>query len=631
MCGITGILHPDAGQYLPRMGAQLAHRGPDGSGAWVSGNIGLGHRRLAVQDLSDKGHQPMFSADGRYAIVYNGEIYNHWALRESLQTRHVFQSTCDAETLLYGYIEHGADLLNRLNGMFAFAIVDTHTRELFMARDPFGIKPLYYYAHNQTFLFASEIKALLAFDGLDRSLEAEAWVNYLTFLWSPGETTPFRHVRKLPPGHLLRVKAAAPDAVQIERYYQLPFSGQYSDKSESVLADELENLLLEAVERQLLSDVPFGFFLSGGLDSSAIVALARRLRPKAPLRCYTIDTGEAATTREGFTSDLPYARQVAAHLKADLSVVPADLDLMRDFDQMVWHLDEPQADPASLNVLRIAANARRAGDVVLLGGTGGDDLFSGYRRHQALYWESYIQQLPLPLRRCLRQSAQYLKPRRPFFRRLQKFALTLGQPSMARRMGFYGWLPLETTRSLFAPAIQQQIADYDPFQVLEAALREIPAEQSPLNQMLFWEIKYFLGDHTLNYTDKMGMALGVEIRVPFLDPALVAFSAALPPSLKMKGTTTKYLLRKVMEKYLPKPVVYRAKAGFTAPIRQWLNQDLQESVAAKLSPERLARWNIFDPAPVQALMQASQKGEIDGAYPIFALLAIQSWLEQFTP
>ncbi|MCB0583149.1 MAG: asparagine synthase (glutamine-hydrolyzing), partial [Phaeodactylibacter sp.] len=387
MCGIFGCYAPNIKISADKAVQSIAHRGPDDAGFLEANGLTLGHRRLSILDLSPNGHQPMLSEDGRYAIVYNGEIYNHWDIRAGLEGKYTFRSTSDTETLLYGFIEYGKAVLNRLNGIFAFAIFDQKDNRLFIARDQLGIKPLYYYWDGATFAFCSEIKGLIQLEQVDRSLRPEAFVNYLHFLWSPGEMTPLKHVQKLLPAHYLSLELEKlPPQLSPARYYDIPFDGNYSHQSEATLTDELEERLLRAVERQLLSDVPVGFFLSGGLDSSLLVALAKKLRPDQRWQCFTIDT-TGMEEAEGFVSDLRYARQVASHLDVRLEVVDAWPDIPEFFDTMVWHLDEPQADPAPLNVLKICERARAMGYKVLIGGAAGDDLFSGYRRHQALRWE----------------------------------------------------------------------------------------------------------------------------------------------------------------------------------------------------------------------------------------------------
>ena len=380
MCGVVGVVSSKNVRKVELATSRISHRGPDDFGIYYDKNLGLGHRRLSILDLSINGHQPMICVQNRYVLVYNGEIYNHQELRKSRLSGVQFKGHSDSETLLYGLINYGLDFLNLLNGIFAFCFYDKETGNVLLGRDQLGVKPLYYYHKDEEFYFSSEMKALLSFD-IDQSLDISSISDYLYFLYSPGESTPFRNVKKLLPGHILTFNINAAHDIKIKKYYELPFIGSYSDFSFNEHVKITEEKLLKAVERQMMSDVPVGFFLSGGLDSSAIVALAKSLYPKRSLSCYTIDTDGGF---DGFKGDLYYAKMVANHLDVDLHIIPSKIDIVHEFDRMIWHLDEPQADPAPLHVFNICEKARGLGEVVLLGGTAGDDVFSGYRRHHAL-------------------------------------------------------------------------------------------------------------------------------------------------------------------------------------------------------------------------------------------------------
>ncbi|MCB0599209.1 MAG: asparagine synthase (glutamine-hydrolyzing) [Lewinellaceae bacterium] len=627
MCGIFGCYAPNIKISADKAVQSIAHRGPDDAGFLEANGLTLGHRRLSILDLSPNGHQPMLSEDGRFAIVYNGEIYNHWDIRTALEGKYDFRSTSDTETLLYGFIEYGEAVLNKLNGIFAFAIFDRKTNRLFIARDQMGIKPLYYYWDGATFAFCSEIKGLIQLEQVDRSLRPEAFVNYLHFLWSPGEMTPLKYVQKLLPGHYLDLQLEElPAKLAPTRYYDIPFNGNYSAQSEAALTDELEERLLRAVGRQLLSDVPVGFFLSGGLDSSLLVAMAKKLHPEQRWQCFTIDTS-GMEEAEGFVSDLHYARKVASHLDVQLEVVDAWPDIPEFFDAMVWHLDEPQADPAPLNVLKICERAQEMGYKVLIGGAAGDDLFSGYRRHQALRWEPLLNSIPAGLAGLLSRLLAPLGSAQPTVRRVRKLLKGAGQTPDQRLLSYFSWLDTDRIKSLFADSLQ--LNGYDPDAYLRQLLETVNEEPSSLNRLLYLELRSFLVDHNLNYTDKLSMATSVEVRVPYLDMELVEFSTRIPPGLKLKGNTTKYLLRKVAERYLPREVIYRPKAGFGAPVRQWITKEMRHFVAERLSQERLKNTAIFNPEAVEQLIRDNEDGRIDASYSIWALMAIVSWHDQF--
>lgn len=629
MCGIAGLIDSRASAYAQAFCDSLAHRGPDASGIYIKDNLALVHTRLAIQDLSAEANQPMYSADGTYVIVYNGEIYNHWEIRKELFPDFPFRTSSDTETLLQGYITYGSDILHKLNGIFTFAIFNTDTRDLFIARDPFGVKPLYYYHDRNTFLFSSEIKSFLNFPGLDTTPDFLSLHYYVSFLYTPGSSTPFSKVKKLEAGHFIRLNSNTPGSFQPEQYYEIPFNGRYSAKSEAELTDELEDRLRKAVKRQLLSDVPVGFFLSGGLDSSLIVAMAKRELPGERLKCFTIDTHDQMR-QEGFAEDLPYAKQVAAFLDVDLEIIKAEINILEDFDQMVWHLDEPQADAAPLNVWNICKRARELGYVVLLGGTGGDDLFSGYRRHTMMRYRKLFSIIPKPLIKLADTSLSRLTLKNAKIRRLKKILEVHANTSMEdSAASYYLWQPSETVAHLFTSEIQSKIGKYVPESLLLKALKNIPLEHDPLNQMLYWEIKYFLTDHNLNYTDKMSMAHGIEVRVPYLDKELVEFSTTIPPALKMKGVTTKYILKKVAERYLPREVIYRSKTGFAAPVRKWIAEDLYDRICGTFTSGDSVGQNLFDGKEVLQLVEENKAGKTDASYSILALLAITSWHQQF--
>lgn len=626
MCGIVGGINSkywsDSDCYLK----SLAHRGPDSHGAYINGKVFLGHTRLAIQDLSENANQPMFSEDGRYVIVFNGEIYNHSELRATLPSKYNFRSSGDTETVLYAYIEYGAKCLDMLNGIFSMVIFDNTEKSLFIARDHFGVKPLYYYKDDNCFLFASEIKSILLAD-FHKKIDARALVNYLTLLWSPAEKTPFLKVKKLLPGHYMKFFIEDYQESLPVRFYEPDFNGTYSTESESVLTDELEQYLISAVRRQMLSDVPVGFFLSGGLDSTLLVAIAKKLYPGVRFPCFTIDVDGLGEKIDGFVNDLNYAKKAAAFLDVELHIVKGQADILTNFDKMIWHLDEPQADPAPLHVLNIASLARQYGIMVLIGGAAGDDIFSGYRRHQALNYEKLFNFIPISFRKAIKFVIQKLPSNS--FRRLKKLTENLDLNTLSRMKGYFQWMDLQKIKSLFLPSIVAEIGTYDPMVYFDDLLLQIPMEKNLLNQMLFWEMKTFLVDHNLNYTDKMAMAVGVEVRVPYLDKELVEFSQKIPPKFKMKGNTTKYLLKKVAERYLPQDIIYRPKSGFGAPVRKWVLEDMKEYIDEELSESKINEIGIFNYSEVRKLVEDNKLGKIDAAYTIWAILGVSSWVRQF--
>ncbi len=628
MCGILGYFGSFSPESLNRANRLQAHRGPDDSGEFndAEAGIGMGHVRLSILDLSPLGRQPMATDDGSVVLVFNGEIYNFRELRRELEAKgNRFRGRSDTEVLLHLYLAYGDAMLTRLNGIFSFALWDKRSRSLFVARDALGVKPLYYAETEPGFAFASEIKALLALVPQLRELDAQALHRYLSFLWCPGDGTPFRAVRKLLPGEAMLVRERK--IVRHWAWYQLPvFRGVISNLSEPAAVSGTVDHLRRAVHRQLVADVPVGAFLSGGLDSSAIVAFAREQAPD--IRCFTIES--AGGEEEGITDDLPYARRAAAHLGVPLDVVRIDASRMAaDLEGMVAQLDEPIADPASLNVLYISRLARGQGIKVLLSGAGGDDVFTGYRRHVAVNYERYWRWLPQSVRSGLERMTASANQRKPLFRRLAKLSSGAGLAGDARLANYFLWAKEAQLLGLYTPEFRAQLGKPAAADPMLQFLKPLPSSISPLDRMLALEQRFFLADHNLNYTDKMSMAAGVEVRVPFLDTDLVEFAARIPARLKQRGNEGKWVLKKAMEPYLPRDVIYRPKSGFGAPLRRWMRIELRDLLADLLGTQSLRQRGLFDSAAVQRLIQANDEGKVDASYTLLSLMCIELWCRKF--
>lgn len=627
MCGIVGI----SGGGLERLAAandRLTHRGPDDCGVFTDqiAGVGLGHRRLSIVDLSPLGHQPMHSADGAVVLVFNGEIYNHHELKASLVAKgYSFRGHSDTEVLLNLYLAEGEAMLQHLNGIFAFALWDARKQSILLARDALGVKPLYYAALDRSFAFASEIKALLHLVPEARELDVTSLHRYLSFLWCPGEGTPLKAVRKLLPGQAMWVRTG-----HIERHwtwYQLPvFRLVTADLDESSALEGTTSHLRQAVQRQMMADVPVGAFLSGGLDSSAIVAFARELNPD--IHCFTIES--KGGQESGATDDLPYARRVAKHLGVPLDVVSIDPNRMAgDLERMVAQLDEPLADPAPLNVLYISQLARDQGMKVLLSGAGGDDLFTGYRRHRAVQAERYWSRLPHGVRSGLAQVTAGLDQHRAFTRRLAKLFSGAALEGDNRLVEYFRWAREADLLALYTLETRQALGAQLAATPMLDLLQPLPNSVAPLDRMLALEQRFFLADHNLTYTDKMSMAVGVEVRVPFLDLELVEFAARIPMSLKQRGSEGKWILKKAMEPYLPHDVIYRPKSGFGAPLRRWMQHDLRELLGDLLSVSSLKRRGLFEPVQVHRLIAANDAGKVDASYTLLSLLCIEIWCRTY--
>ena len=627
MCGIAGIYSGNL-KFLVSASEKLRHRGPDDYGIFINSDagIGLAHRRLSILDTSNAGHQPMISEDGQVVLVFNGEIYNFRELRSELEAlgRH-FKGNTDTEVLLQLYLSEGESALSKLNGIFAFAIWDARKESLFLARDALGVKPLYFSNESGVFTFASEIKSLLELVSEEKILDCVALDRYLSFLWCPGERTPLKNIKKLGPGEALWVKYG-----KIERHfswYSLPvFRNIKPHMSEGEALFGVELHLRQAVHRQMVADVPVGAFLSGGLDSSAVVTFAREVNPN--IACFTIE--EMGGKENGVISDLPYAKEVAKHLKVPLEIIRIDpLGLVADLKDMVYQLDEPLADPAPLNVLYISRVAKEGGMKVLLSGLGGDDIFTGYRRHWAVESDQYWGWLPKVFRTRLESLFHGLDNRRALTRRLEKFFSGVSLDGDARLVNFFRRSNREDLMRLYSPAFRSELEHHQDETPMLEFLSSLSPDVSSIERILSLEQRFFLPDHNLIYTDKMSMAAGVEVRVPFLDLELVEFAAKIPSKFKQNGNVGKWILKRAMEPYLPKNIIYRPKTGFGAPLRQWMREELREFLADTLSIERLKNRGLFEPQAVQELIASNDSGLIDASYTLLSLMCIELWCEKF--
>jgi asparagine synthase (glutamine-hydrolysing) len=621
MCGIAGFQGEKTELLLSAMAQAISHRGPDNLQCEYIADekLGLSHSRLSIIDLSSSSNQPLWDVKRSHCISFNGEIYNYKDLRDGLVAKgYEFQSAGDAEVLLNLYIEYGVKGFSKLNGIYAFAIWDASSKELLVARDPLGVKPLYYSESSTGFVFASELKSLLQDTSISRELDRTALSHYLRYLWCPAPLTPLKAVKKLEPGCVLLVKNGV--IASQTKFYQLPQS-KIPPCSQQQATDDLLSSLKSSVERQLVADVKVGAFLSGGLDSSAIVALAAKHVGAENLPCYTIDFDGGSA--EGMQADLPYAKKVAKHLGVPLEIIKVESNIIEDLPQLIYQLDEPQADVAPLNAWYISRLAREQGVKVLLSGAGGDDLLTGYRRHYALSKEAYWQWLPKPFRFLLEKGSAMLPKSLPIMRRIAKAFEYASLDQSDRLATYFHWLNKDTVNRLF----REPLLDlHDP---LVDHIRSLPDEMSPLQKMLSVDAKYFLTDHNFNYTDKVSMAEGVEVRVPLVDLEMVETAARIPDEFKQHGSHGKWIFKKAMESYLPHDVIYRPKTGFGAPVRPWIRNELRSTVDDLLSDQSIKARGLFDEGQVRQLIDDDRAGKIDAAYTILSLMSIELWCRQF--
>jgi asparagine synthase (glutamine-hydrolysing) len=627
MCGFAGYsLHQGSLDLQPVLQA-LKHRGPDGSGIFIdeAAAVGLAHLRLSIIDLNETGAQPMQNSDEGMVLSYNGEIYNHQELRSGLEaTGHSFRGTSDTEVLLTLLETEGLDALPKLNGMFAFAAYDRSSGEITIVRDAYGVKPLYFSAGSRGVFFASEIRGLTAMGVVPQSINPTVVARHLGFLWSPDTSTIASEIQSLGPGEAIILKGGT--IVRRWQWFASPTLRPRPKKTAvSSLILQTENAVRTAVHRQMVADVPVGAFLSGGLDSSAVVAFATEKAPD--IRCFTIEA--AGGPEDGTPDDLPYARQVANHLNVPLEVVRVDADKMaNDLEMMVEHLEEPLADPACLNVLYISRLAREQGITVLLSGTGGDDLFTGYRRHLAVHFDRYLSVLPAGLRQRLGQLRPMLDQSGTFQRRIAKFLNGVELTQNERLISYFLWTGREDVIALLSDEVRAGLSDMSLSAPMADYLERMEGDNAPMDRMLALEQRFFLADHNLLYTDKMSMAASVEVRVPFLDLELVRFASTVPHHFKQKGRIGKWVFKKAMEPHLPRNVIYRPKAGFGAPLRRWLQGPLRELMLDLLSGDTVQRRGLFNPTAVNQLIADNSVGRRDASYTILSLMCIEIWCRQ---
>jgi asparagine synthase (glutamine-hydrolysing) len=642
MCGISGLVNCGSRDVLARMTHVQAHRGPDDSGLWEhrfpdGTYIGLGSRRLAILDLSPSGHMPMANADRSVCITYNGEIYNFTELRRELEGKgYRFTSDTDTEVVLHLYEQEGPQCVTRLNGIFAFAICDTRsgTPVLFVARDHFGVKPLYYWYRGRQMAFASEVKALLEVPGISAELDPQSLHQYLTFLWVPDPKTMFRGILKLPAGHFAILKAGE---LAITKYWDLTFPPKTHayPQSEKALAEEIRERFRRSVEAQMVSDVPIGAFLSAGLDSSSIAAMMTRATSQ-PVRTYTITFPPKYRVGENALDDPAVAERLAQHLGCENEQIVVEPDVATLLPQLTWHMDEPTADPAIIPAYLVCRAARKQA-TVLLSGVGGDELFAGYRKHVAHRWAEQYRKLPGFMRKLVEPAILKLPGLRGSSmkggaRLARKMARSASLNPNDRFIMNCTYLDGEQKSSLYAEDLVSEISGVDPAGRHYRAFEEV-SHADFLNQMLYLDTKIFMVNLNLTYNDKMSMASSVEVRVPFLDRELAEFVAwNVPPSLKLKGLwrpTTKYIFRRAMQDVLPAEVLRQPKAGFAAPVDYWLAHDLKEMVDDLLSVSQLRQRSLFRPERVRAMVDEQRRGSHDWSMQIWQFLTLELWMRMF--
>ena len=632
MCGIAGIfVKSGIGNYeAPQpleIWKSIDHRGPDGRGYFAdsSSQVHLYHTRLSLVDLSANGDQPMVDNENGVVIIFNGEIYNYRELRAALVIAGVkFKSKTDTEVILHLYNAYGRGMLRMLNGMFSLAIWDPQMQSLLLARDGLGIKPLYFFESSDGFVFASEIKAIKCFTKIG-GMDCVAIRNYLTYQWCPGEQTAFEGIKKVGPGELLEISKG--EIKECSQWYVNPLSKPaVSSKTVSELLFSLQKAIKSSVTKQLAADAEIGVFLSGGVDSSLIAAMA--LEDKPDIRCLTVHP--LGDQEPGFVEDIGYAKEVAKHFNTDLEVINVDENMLVDgLEHMVYHLDEPIADPAAYNLYLMCLKAKEMGLKGMLSGVGGDDVFSGYRRHQALYFSSIIDQLPLVARNFLGNIPTWALGDSLLPRRTIKFLKSYDENINQRLINYFHWSDEKTVNALFTNDFLLAAENSVPSLPMRSFLEEMDSDLDHLTKALLLEQRFFLADHNLIYTDKMSMAAGIEVRVPFLDHDLLNLASTIPSKYKQSKFCGKWALKQVALNYIPKSVVNRPKSGLGLPIRSWFKGKMYQQMSDIFGSKSFSERGVFNVTQIQKMLKLQREGQGDYSYCLFSVLINELWFRKF--
>ena len=638
MCGICGVWEYGASEgsldtsLIARMRDEMTHRGPDDSGDLLFDDRrgGFGFRRLSIIDLSAAGHQPMHGCDRNTWLVFNGEIYNHAQLRTGLEARgHKYASRTDSETIIHLYEERGLDFIHDIEGDYAIALWDAAKQQLVLVRDRIGVKPLYFYHRDGRFIFASEIKAILQHPAVTADIDEQSLYHYLTFLTTPAPTTLFRDIQKLPAGHVLTLKRDG--TLKIQQYWDALPPAQPINRNESEHRAEILRLLRDSIRKRMMSDVPFGVFLSGGVDSSANVALMSELMSR-PVETFTVGFSDAE-----YLNELQSARRIANQFGTNHhEIIISEKEMQEFLPRLVFHQDEPIADPVCVPLYYVSQLARDSGTIVVQVGEGSDEIFSGYDnyvRHLRIYesfWR-HAEALPRALRRALSSLS------RPA---LEATGRKRAAIELIRRLGadeplFWGGAVVydETFKPrVLSPSLRERMNGLSSLRVVEPYLKQIESERPQsdfLARMTYLELKLRLPELLLMRVDKITMATSVEARVPFLDHHLVEYALSLPRSLKVEGTSGKHILKRALEDILPHDLLYEPKRGFGAPVREWFREGLGGWFDEHLINSTMRKRELLDYGFVARMLEEHRSRKRDWGFHLWALLNLSLWYEQW--
>jgi asparagine synthase (glutamine-hydrolysing) len=621
MCGIAGFINKEhdapTGEreiLLDKMCRVITHRGPDEQGAIVLGRAALGMRRLSIIDLKS-GQQPIFSEDGNLAIVFNGEIYNYRELKKELEARgHKFKTNSDTETIVHAFEEYGADCLRHLRGMFAFAIWDKREESLFIARDRVGKKPLFYaLTEKGNFVFGSELKVLLTRGEIKKEIDFAALDAYLTFGYVPEEFCIFKNVRKLLPGHFLTFKNGE---IKTEKYWDFNYQKISEIKTEAEYVEILREKIKEAVRVRLISEVPLGAFLSGGVDSSSVVAMMSQILDQ-PVKTFSIGFNE-----DSF-NELKFARIAAKHFNTEHHEFIVTPDLVETVDDLVWHFDEPFADSSALPTFMVSKMARDYVTVVL-SGDGGDELFAGYTRYVVDRKRSGMANLPPFVRKNLRAVSEVL----PHGAKGRNYLYNVSLDSIDRYIDSISQYNALRKKSLYSGDFQAKLNGHSGTSVYRNIAASV-ATGNAIDNLLYLDSKTYLPGDILTKVDRMTMAASLEARVPLLDHELIEFVTQIPTDLKMKGFETKYIFKKAMEGIVPREILYREKQGFGVPIEEWINNQLRSRIRETLLEARTLQRGYFEKSYIETLLDEHAKHRRDHSHALWVLWMLELWHRQF--
>lgn len=620
MCGITGIVNQKSGiidvAQLQRMCATLRHRGPDEDGFHVDNGIGLAMRRLRIVDLAT-GQQPIANEDGTVWVIFNGEIYNHRPIRHTLQQQgHSFRTQSDTEVIVHAYEAYGEACVEQFNGMFAFAIWDAPRRKLFLARDRLGIKPLYYWSDGHQLVFGSELKAILAHHAPPRTLSPDAIDHFLTLEYIPAPLTIFENIYKLPAGHTLTFDERG---LVIKRYWDVPFDDN-PIQSENEAVATLRDMLQDAVQIRLMSDVPLGALLSGGIDSSAIVQ-AMSTTMTEPVKTFSIGFGDPTY------NELPYARLAANAFGTEHHEACLEPDIVDLAHRLVCHLDEPLGDFSIMPTFLVSQMARQH-VTVALAGDGGDELFAGYDTYVAQAMaQRYERVLPTAVReRFVPDIAARFKPRpakKGAVNKAKRFVEGAALPPQLQHTRWMMFLSSAERTALYRPNFAATITNTPQATMIDHFARV--KQRDPLTQQQYVDVNTYLVDNILTKVDRMSMATSLEVRVPFLDHRIVEFALNLPPHLKLRRGQTKWLLRRAMAERLPQPIIDKPKEGFSIPMKHWLRSTLKPLMLDTLSAETVTRRGLFNPITIDKWIDAHLAGSANHSHRLWALMVLELW------